>query len=258
MKFIKIFKSVDSMDIWEILRREGFEKLGRWYSQYRAVVLDNLPDDKNTGNILVEVPKVQGGMKLIARAGSLQGGPGFGVKSFLPKKGEIVWVEFEYGNPTQAVWHPHTWAQDECPEELRDTASKSTCGIVTPKGHKLYLEEKEDGDALHLVFGENFTLEIDQNGLTLNQGDTQVKISDDTLYISSNKEVDVTVGQSNINVSSSKITLNGGSRGLVDIRVLQQFITAVQADLVTAKSGTQVAQFIATQLPNLEDLKVLH
>ena len=246
-----------AIDVWEILRKEGFEKLGRWYSQYRAVVLDNLPDDKNTGNILVEVPKVQGGMKLIARAGSLQGGPGFGVKSFLPKKGEIVWVEFEYGNPTQAIWHPHTWAHGECPEELRDTDSKSTCGIVTPKGHKLYLEEKEDGDALHLIFGEKFTLEIDQNGLTLNQGDTQVKISDD-ISISSNKEVDVTVGQSNINVSSSKITLNKGTRGLIDIRVLQQFITAVQADLIAAKSGTQVTQFIATQLPSLEDTKVLH
>lgn len=237
------------MDIWEIIRREGLEKLGRYYSKYRAIVINSHPDDLNTGNLLVEIPKVQGGMRVIARSGNIQGGPGFGIKPFLPQAGEIVWIEFEYGNPTQAVWHPHTWANGECPKELQDGSSKNVCGIVTPKGHKLFLEESSNGDVLHLSFGENFTLEVTQNGLTLDQGDSHIEISSDQVAVSSSKE---------LKLDSGKVTLNQGSQGLININVLKQFIQAVSADLVTAKSGTQVAQFIATQMVNLEDTKVVH
>lgn len=79
----------------EAIRIWGLEKLGRYYSHYRAIVLNSQPDDLNTGNILVQIPRVQGGMKIVARAKTFAGGPGFGRKYFTPQPGEIVWVEFE-------------------------------------------------------------------------------------------------------------------------------------------------------------------
>ena len=69
---------------FEVLRIWGLEKLGRYYSQYRAIVVDSQPDDKNIGNIMVHIPRVQGGMKIVARSKASIGGPGYGKRFFLP------------------------------------------------------------------------------------------------------------------------------------------------------------------------------
>lgn len=199
----------------EAIRIYGLEKLGRYYSRYRALVLESTPDDEGTGNILVHIPRVQGGMRIVARAKAFAGGSGYGCKNFTPQPGEIVWVEFENGNPTQPVWEYHTWANGECPEELKDP---HTCGLVTPNGNKVVITESEDNDTLEVVIN-----------------DTSIKMSGD------------------------KITINGGdNKGLVNIDVLRDFIDAVSKDLLVAKSGTNVAQWMASGLPKLEDTKIVH
>lgn len=203
------------MTPFEAIRLYGLEKLGRYYSKYRALVIDSQPDDKNIGNILVQVPRVQGGMKIIARSKAFAGGPGFGRKYFTPQPGEIVWVEFENGNPTKPLWDYHTWGETECPEELQGI---HTCGLVTPNGNKVVITEGEDKDTLEVVIN-----------------DTSIKLEGDT------------------------ITINGGeNKGLVNIDELRNFIDAVSKDLLVAKSGTNVAQWMGTGLPKLEDTKVVH
>lgn len=201
----------------EAIRIWGLEKLGRYYSSYRALVIDSNPDDKNTGNILVQVPRVQGGIKTIARAKPFIGGPGFGAKYFTPQPGEIVWVEFENGNPTKPLWSYHTWGDNECPEELQDI---HTCGIITPNGNKILIQESVNGeDSLSVSINEGSILKIDKNTVTFN---------------------------------------DGTNKGLVNIDELRNFIDAVSQDLVVAKSGTQVAKWMATGLPKLEDSKIIH
>lgn len=203
------------MNPLEAIRIYGLEKLGRYYSKYRALVVDSQPDDKNTGNILVQIPRVQGGMKIVARAKAFAGGPGFGHKYFTPQPGEVVWVEFENGNPTKPLWDYHTWGETECPEELQDT---HTCGLVTPNGNKIVITEGKDKDTLEVIIN-----------------DTSLKMTGDT------------------------ISINGGNnKGLVNIEVLRDFIEAVSKDLLVAKSGTNVAQWMASGLPKLEDNKVTH
>ncbi len=199
----------------EAIRIYGLEKLGRYYSKYRAVVPDSQPDEDHTGNILVQIPRVQGGMKIIARAKPFSGGSGYGSKYFTPQPGEIVWVEFENGNPTKPLWDYHTWAQGECPDELQGT---KTCGLVTPNGNRVVITEGDDKD----------TLEVKIN-------DTSIKMTGDTITIN-----------------------DGKNKGLVNIDVLRDFIDAVSKDLLVAKSGTNVAQWMASGLPKLEDTKVVH
>lgn len=199
----------------EAIRTWGLEKLGRYYSSYRAIVIDSQPDDLHTGNILVHIPRVQGGMKIVARAKSFTGGPGFGRKYFTPQPGEIVWVEFENGNPTKPLWNYHTWGIDECPEELQGI---HTAGLVTPNGNRVVITEREDKDTLEVVIN-----------------DTSIKIEGDT------------------------ITINGGkNKGLINIDEFRSFVDAVSKDLLIARSGTNVSQWMATSLPKIEDTKVLH
>ena len=199
----------------EAIRIWGLEKLGRYYSHYRAIVLNSQPDDLNIGNILVQIPRVQGGMKIVARAKTFAGGPGFGRKYFTPQPGEIVWVEFENGNPTKPLWSYHTWGEGECPEELQGI---HTCGLVTPNGNKVVITEGEDKDSLEVKIN-----------------DTSIKLEGDT------------------------ITINGGkNKGLINIDEFRNFVDAVSKDLLIAKSGTNVAKWMASGLPKVEDTKVVH
>ena len=56
------------------------------------------------------------------------------------------------------------------------------------------------------------------------------------------------------------MTINGGNnKGLVNIESLRDFIQAVSKDLLVAKSGTNVAQWMATDMATkLEDPNVTH
>lgn len=219
----------------EAIRIWGLEKLGRYYSSYRAFVLDPKPDDLGIGNILVHVPRVQGGIKIIARAKQFYGGPGFGYKYFQPHQGEIVWVEFENGNPSKAIWSYHTWAKDECPEELRDI---NTAGLVTANGNKVLIEENEDGSSIKIE---------------VNNGSSFI-IKDDKVIVEAEKvSVDTTKS------SDGLITFNSGNLGgIVKVSVLRDLITAIQSDLALAGSGVNTATFITTRLADLVDIKVKH
>lgn len=201
---------------FEVLRVWGLEKLGRYYSQYRAIVVDSKPDDKNIGDITVHIPRVQGGMKIIARSKASVGGPGYGKRFFLPHPGEVVWVEFQNGDPCQPLWSYHTWGIDECPEELKDL---NTCGIVTPNGNKILINEGDKGDSLTITINEGSTIKIEKDVVTFN---------------------------------------DGSNHGLVNIDKLKNFIDKVSLDLVAAKSGTNVSQWMSTELANLEDPKIVH
>lgn len=127
------------MTIQEIIQKYGVEQLGRFYSKYRAVVVDNLDTELNKGRIKVFIPTIHGGLTVWANPGSFQGGPGFGVKTLTPKANSIVWVEFEGGDPLRPIWYNHGWGTFEKPEEF----DEDTMGVITPNGNKILLREKE-------------------------------------------------------------------------------------------------------------------
>ena len=102
----------------------------------------------------------------------------------------------------------------------KDLQDIHTCGIVTPNGNKFLIQETEDSNKVSLLINDGTTIEID--------GD--------------------------------KMTINGGNnKGLVNIESLRDFIQAVSKDLLVAKSGTNVAQWMATDMATkLEDPNVTH
>lgn len=175
-------------------------------------------DGINMGKILVQIPFVQSGIEVWAYPKSIGGGLGYGFKYLMPPKGEFVWVEFEYGDPARPVWSYHPWALGEMPDELK---SPNVIGLVTPKGHQIILDEENDTFFLKLEGGAS--LKIEKNKITL-------------------------VGQDG----------ESQNKGLVNIEPLKGFIQAVAKDLMVLGSGVNVSQWMAQDMLNLEDTKVIH
>lgn len=145
----------------EIIQKYGVEHLGRFYSIYRGLVIDD-EDDYNRGRLKIHVPSIFGGITIWANPRDFGGGPQFGFKYLTPDIGEIVYIEFESGDPFRALWSYHGWANLEKPEEL----TNSTLGFITPKGNKVLLDDKEGT----LVIETKGDVEIITDGNVLHKG----------------------------------------------------------------------------------------
>ena len=210
------------MDILEIIAKRGVEHIGRYYSIYRGFVIDPKPDSNGFGDIVVNIPSIQGGINVLARSQSHVGGIKSGAKLIMPRVGDVVLIEFEKGDPMRALWRYSGWTLAEVPEELEDS---STLGIVTPNGNKVYLKDTE--------------------------GHLEIFTSD---------QIHIKVGDgSEVTATPSLIKFNGGeNRGIMNIERIESLILALQKDLIIAKSGTNLAKWMATDMPLLEDKKITH
>lgn len=209
------------MTIGEMIQRYGVEFTGRFYSVYKGVVTNN-QDPDFTGQLTITLPSVLEGVEVVARPRGNLGGMKYGAKAFTPRVGEIVWVEFEMGDPMRPVWSPFGWAIGEVPEEFKDN---DTIGIITPNGNKVYL--KEDGDLLKVHIKQKVEIEIEDG--------TQIYMDKD------------------------KVEVNGGlNKQVMNIEYFKTFVEAVQKDLLVVMSGQNVSQWMATDLPKLPDDKFTH
>lgn len=84
----------------------------RYYGKYRAIVVDNTPDD--LGRIRVKCETVLTGIELNAMPCVPYAGPGVGFR-FLPENDDNVWVEFEAGDPCYPIWTGCYWKRGEFP-----------------------------------------------------------------------------------------------------------------------------------------------
>lgn len=209
------------MTIGEIIQKYGVEFTGRFYSVYKGVVTSN-QDPDFTGQLTITLPSVLEGVEVIARPRGNLGGMKYGVKAFTPRVGEIVWVEFEMGDPMRPVWSPFGWAIGEVPEEFKDN---DTIGIITPNGNKIYL--KEEGDLLKVHIKQKVEIEVEDG--------TQIYMDKD------------------------KVEVNGGTnKQVMNIEYFKTFVEAVQKDLLVVMSGQNVSKWMATDLPKLPDDKFTH
>ena len=128
------------MEALQKIITKGLEFIGRYYSIYKGIVVDT-EDPDNMGALSVIVPRVTGTSPHPKRAlpKTTWGGKNYGI-NFTPSKGDLVWVEFEYGNPKFPVWSPGGYALNEKPKEFKD----NTYGYITPEGHSILIEEESN------------------------------------------------------------------------------------------------------------------
>lgn len=229
------------MNLLKILQKYGVEFIGRYYSTYRGIVISN-DDPDHLNRLLVYVPSVQNGVKVWARSKAAIGFLKAGAKFITPKRGDIVYVEFEKGTTMNALWSHAPWKYDECPEELWDN---HTVGIVTPFGHKFYIQDKEG--KLTLQIGDS---EEDKDTLVLltleKTGKLNLKVGGDT--------------GTTIDIEGKTTTINGGkNKGLVNSDAIRSLAQALMKDLLVLGSGTNLSTWMGKDMvTKLEDPNVSH
>lgn len=165
---------MDNSNLGLIIQENGLEYLGRYYSTYRAIVINN-NDELNMNRVHVYIPSVQNGIKIWALPKSTTiGGCFHGLKLTTPLVGEVVYIEFEGGDPLRPLWSYHGWATGETPDDLKDNNSM---GLVTPEGNKIYIKDI-DGELyiqtnskVNISILEGPSLKMTQKGFTFNFGD---------------------------------------------------------------------------------------
>lgn len=100
--------------------------LSKVYGKYAGQVVSNI-DPQNMGRLQVSCPAVLGSSPVWARPCVPYAGPGVGF-FFIPPIGAGVWVEFEGGDVSRAIWTGCYWAQGDLPS---DATTPETKLIVT-------------------------------------------------------------------------------------------------------------------------------
>jgi hypothetical protein len=140
----------------------GLEKVGLYYSKYRGFVYDR-NDPEGYGRLLVSVPEVYGDMvpKVWAWPASNYSGTGYGAQA-LPKRNDLIWVEFEKGNLRKPLWSYGYFGKGQKPDELKDV---DNYWFKTPAGH---LVELNDTDSLiRITHADGKTIELSTDTLLL-------------------------------------------------------------------------------------------
>ena len=125
------------INVKELLMERGIESLGRFYSIYRGMVVDN-NDPNHMNSLQVAIPEIQGGIIVWALPFGQHGGLKTGFKYLAPEIGDTVYIMFEYGNPSKPLWTYHGFGLEQIPEELDDP---NKMGIITPNGNLVILDE---------------------------------------------------------------------------------------------------------------------
>lgn len=219
----------------EQLADNGMESLGKYYSMHRAFVFDNA-DPLSVNRLLLIVPDIAGmePYTLWAHPRNNYFGKDYGMQ-IIPNKGDMVWVEFEGGNPEIPVWshgHPGTEERNNDPE-LKDI---KTYWFKSPNGNMVVINDTKN--TIHVQTSLGDAVEINDKGISII---TQKEISLGT-----------------INKSDQPAVLgNDVEDVLKDMQdFMQTFTTALGADIIASGGGFLLPGNLAKKTKKLLKLAV--
>ena len=234
----------------KLITEDGLEGLGRYYSVYRGIVVDNDDQEKHMNRIKVCCPEVMNGIISWAYPKGQHGSINNGFKFLAPKVGDIVFVTFEFGDPTKPLWEYHGWALNQIPSPL-DGPNKM--GIITPEGNLITLDD--DNGRLTIYINGDIGVAAKGNVSIQAQGDVNVG-SGDTVILNQG------TNQGVVNIKELTEKLNQTVQELESLRAL--FNSHVHSGVTTGpgSSGptpTQITKpFSQFVVDDYEDKTCIH
>lgn len=208
---------------------KGLEYFGRYYSSYRGWVIDN-NDPDGYGRVKIKCPQVYGTQTYDYWAwpkGQFSGN-GYGMQC-TPQKGEMIYVEFEMGDPKKPIWsYGHfgktPGGQKEKPAELKDLGN---FWFKTPGGHLIELDDTNK--AIKITNKKGFYILLDETGASV--------VADNISLI---KENGASPNEPALLGDKTETTLNSIKGSLDTIQKLLQQIATADATGVSALSSMGV------------------
>jgi len=126
--------------IWWQIITYGLEFIGLHYSSYRGFVINN-EDPGKMNRLQLRIPHLNelSDDDTWAWPKNVWGGKDYGVQ-MLPQKGDMVWVEFENGNPDYPIWSHAGYGEEELPTEFK---TKNHYGFKTPNGNIILINDNK-------------------------------------------------------------------------------------------------------------------
>jgi len=148
----------------------------RFFGKFRGIV-KNTNDPDNQGRITATVPDIYGDRESPwAFPSSILAGSNYGLY-FPPKEGDGVWIELEAGDLSRPIYSGFWWSKEEMPKE----AGEDTRIIITPKGHKIILDD--EGVEIDIIHADGAQINITSNAITLKKGSSSIVLSSDSVSI---------------------------------------------------------------------------
>lgn len=175
---------------WYIATEFGFEAFNLYYSKYRAFVINNV-DPLGLNRLQVLVPQMdQDPLDDWAFPSNSWGGDNYGIQ-LLPKIGDMIWVEFEFGNLGNPIWSHSSYGEGEKPEEFDNP---NIFGFKTPGGNLVLINDTPEGEIIKIQLNstkdwiniQKDTLEIESKKIKLGKEESEAAVLGDTL----NKRLD--------------------------------------------------------------------
>lgn len=154
----------------------GFETFGRYYSVYRAFVSDN-EDPLHLQRLQLVIPELSKNQpyNYWAHPRNVWSGTDHGIQ-MIPKKGEMVMVEFERGHPQSPIWSHGYFGIDngvsEIPQDDPDLINTECYWLKTPYGHKIKLDDTKKSITVSTPTA-SITMDVDGK-FTIKNGDMDI------------------------------------------------------------------------------------
>lgn len=135
----------------------------RYYGKYRAIVVNN-KDPEFMGRIKVQCPKVLGEYESAWCTPCVPCAFNDGGMMYVPSVKEVVWVEFEEGNPSKPIWVGSWWIPNRTPLQKSNTVQDKIM-FVSRNQHIIEINDKtnkitilmKDGSMVRLGGGVEIT-----------------------------------------------------------------------------------------------------
>lgn len=162
----------------EILINRGLEAIGLYYSTYSAYVYST-EDPENMNRLQLIIPMIDRytPLRTWALPKDLYGGPNYGV-NILPEKGDLVWVEFEFGRLQNPLWSHGYFGKGEKPKAFTSHKIK---GFVSPGGIELLIDDEKNEVRVKLKDGVSFILSKDKYYIAKDENKLQPLVLGDEL-----------------------------------------------------------------------------
>jgi hypothetical protein len=150
----------------------------RIYGKYKGIVKE-VGEAEQLGYIKVEIPEIYGETinSPWVQPQTPFAGPNYGLL-MLPKNGDRVWIEFEAGDISRPIWTGFWWSNKQ---EIPSPAGRETRVLVTPKGHKIVLDD--ENNEVYLIHASGPEIKLTSDEISLKIGASQIVINSNEVNI---------------------------------------------------------------------------